>query len=98
MYFKRQFKGGGADHDPRQKLYGVFFCDACKHEEYIEIKQPNLFRYDKVLTCPKCKSLGKDDRIKSLTVRKSQLELEQQRVRAEIEAVIKELDTIKESV
>jgi hypothetical protein len=76
----------------------VFHCDACGNEEWVEIKQTNLFRYDKILPCPKCHSLGKDDLIKSLTVKKSQLELEEQRVRAEIEAVIKELDTIKERV
>jgi DNA replicative helicase MCM subunit Mcm2 (Cdc46/Mcm family) len=95
MYFKRQFKGGGADHDPRQKLYGVFTCDACGNEEWLEIKQSTLFQYDKILTCPKCKSTGRDDLKKSLTVRKSQLELEQQRVRAEIEAVIKQLETME---
>lgn len=96
MYYLRQFKGGGGDQDPRQKLWGEFKCDTCGKLEWVEIKQPNLFQYDKIITCPKCGSKGKDDLIKALETKKTQLELEHVRIKAEIEKVIKELDSFKQ--
>jgi hypothetical protein len=38
MIFVRTYKGGGADHDPRQKTWAEFHCDVCGENEDVDIQ------------------------------------------------------------
>jgi len=93
MYYKREFQSGPS-YDPRQKTFGVFGCDACGNEEFVEMKQLGLFDRTQARPCPKCKSFGKSDLINNLHTKKSLLEKEELRIKREIEKVLAELDQL----
>jgi len=65
--FVREYLGGAADHDVRQKRYAEFHCDACGANEDVDITgRRQTFRFNAPRRCPKCKSFGKDDRVNAI--------------------------------
>lgn len=94
MYIKRDFKGGGANHDPRQKHWVEFVCD-CGHEEHVDITgRESTFRFDQIRKCPKCKSFGRHDKeialkeqIKKLTETKTTIDVEIERLTEELKQI-----------
>lgn len=67
MYFKRQFYGGGAEHDVRRKLWAEFECELCGAEDHVDITQMEAtFNRSKPRRCPECGKYGKDDQLRNL--------------------------------
>ena len=92
MYFKRFFKSGGKDYDPRQHYNAEFICTACNNIEWYPNVKPDSFDTEDRL-CPECKSMGVEDRKNKLLAKKKNLEDQENKIRKEIEGIIKELDT-----
>jgi hypothetical protein len=94
MYFVRTYTGGGADYDPRSKLWSVWQCDVCGEESDIECR-PNVdMKFNEARKCPECHSFGKEDHAKQLLVKKNLLEIERERINQEIDKIINEINQI----
>ena len=90
MYFNRTYKGGGADHDPRQKHWAEFICSSCGNVEDIDITgRSSEFDFNRVRKCPKCKALNLDDYKKNLESEIEKLSI----AKKECIRKIQELDT-----
>lgn len=91
MIFVREFESGFG-HDPRNKWYAVYKCDACGHEDYIHMPMPSIFNRNP-RKCPKCHCLRAEDLRKSLAIKKAQLEAERARLDREIAELVVEMET-----
>jgi phage FluMu protein Com len=98
MYHIKTYKGGAGDHDPRQLTWAVFHCDACGHNEDINITgRVQTFQFHVPQKCPKCKSFGKMDRIVGIRKEIEQLTSTQNNILVTIEQLTKELQVLSES-
>jgi hypothetical protein len=95
MFFVKTFYGGGAEYDPRRKLYARFQCDVCNYELHIDITANGTFNVDKPRKCPSCLSFGKKDYIISLQSKKERLISEKQKIENEIHKICNEIQTLE---
>jgi hypothetical protein len=95
MYHTRTFKGGAADHDPRQLTWAVFHCDVCGEDNEINITgRQGTFQFHVARKCPHCNSFGKEDKIISLKKEIEKLTENKTSIGVEIERLEKELKSL----
>lgn len=98
-YHTRTYKGGGADHDPRQKTWAEFHCDVCGENEDVDITgRQNSFRFNQVRLCPHCKSHGKEDRAKSIRKEIEELTATRNNIDVSIDELTAELEQLSEGI
>ena len=96
-YFVRQYKSGGADHDPRQKYWAVFHCDVCGDDEDVDITgRQHTFQFNASRLCPKCLCHGKNDRLIAIKKEIEELTSTKDNIEVTIEKLIAELEQLSE--
>ncbi len=93
MYYLRTWKNG-VDHDPRQRTFVEYHCDACNKNHDVDIT--GNFKYDKtrIRKCPHCRAFGKDDKKQSLKLELEELTEQRSVIEIKIEKLISELEVI----
>ena len=98
MYFNRTYKGGGADHDPRQKHWAEFICSSCGNVEDIDITgRSSEFDFNRVRKCPKCKALNPDDYKKNLESEIEKLSIAKNNIDIQIEECIRKIQELEDN-
>jgi rubredoxin len=94
MFFKRKYKSGGADYDPRQRVWAEFVCSNCGHIEDIDISggKEATFIFDQERLCPKCHTYNSDDYKKNLQAEIEKLTLSKRNIEVQIEECIRKMD------
>jgi hypothetical protein len=95
MYFVRTFTTGAGGSDPRDNTIAVFMCDVCGKDEWVTIPRGTKVSPTEIRRCKKCGAMGKDDHRKSLEVKRDELKVQEELIRAEIEKVISELASLE---
>jgi len=98
MVYTRTYKGGGADHDPRQKTWAEFHCDVCGENEDVDITgRAHTFQFNIPRMCPHCHSLGKDDRLTSLKKEIESLTATRENIDVMIEQLTSQIEALSET-
>jgi hypothetical protein len=98
MYHIRTYKGGGADHDPRQKIWAEFKCGICGHVEDVDITgRQHTFQFNVSRLCPKCKCHDKNDRLIAIKKEIEELTSTKDNIEVTIEELTKELEKLSET-
>jgi hypothetical protein len=99
MVFKREYKGGGADHDPRQKHYFVYVCNCCGHEVDLDVTaRSHTIDKSKERECPKCHQKSPNDYVNVLKVQLEVLTQAKNKTEIEIEKTIREIEEFSKKV
>lgn len=98
MYHVKTFKGGGANHDPRQKTWAEFKCDVCGHEEHVDITgRTGTFQFNVSRLCPKCNCHGKNDRLIAIKKEIEELTSTKDNIEVTINELTEELEKLSET-
>lgn len=97
MYFKRRYKSGGEDYDPRQKHWAEFVCSNCDHIEDVDISggKAATFDFSRERLCPKCNTYGPDDYKKNLMAEIDKLTAARKRIDIEIEECQRKINEVE---
>jgi len=96
--FVREYLGGAADHDVRQKRYAEFHCEVCGANEDVDITgRRQTFQFNAPRKCPKCKSLGKNDRVNSIKKQIEMLTEDKSNIEVTIQRLTQELSELSSS-
>ncbi|MDD5651736.1 MAG: hypothetical protein PHF86_15175 [Candidatus Nanoarchaeia archaeon] len=98
MYFVKTYKAGGADYDPRQKIWALYRCSLCKKESLIEVTRTiDTFDFSVERRCEKCGMINSDDRVINMKAQIDKLTMEKSRIQVQIEKLETELNEVTET-
>jgi len=101
MYFVKKFGSAlnTTRRDPRDKLWAEFKCDVCGHVHNIDVSTTfHTFNFDAVRSCPKCHSLGTDDRLKNIQTQVEQLTEKKSEIQIKIDQLCREAEELERKV
>lgn len=97
MYFTRKF-GAGLDktsRDPRDKIFAEFKCGLCGQTSEIDISSTfATFDFNRERKCPKCGQINSEDKAINLQAQISKLTVDKSRIEIEIEKLTEELQEV----
>ena len=95
MYFVREYKGGGADYDPRQKHYAEFNCLVCNKLSDIDITgRADTFDFQRERICLHCGQKSPQDSLLNLKAQIEQLTQQKNNLAIKIDQLIREAEQL----
>ncbi|MFW6272694.1 MAG: hypothetical protein ACOC2U_02805 [bacterium] len=96
MYFVRTYNAGGAEHDPRRKLWAEFHCSLCEENTDFDITTTkHTFQFDRERKCPHCGQINSEDKFKNLQAQLDKLTEQKSKIEIEIDRIERELNENK---
>ncbi len=97
MYYLRSYTSGGADYDPRQKLWAEFHCNACGENSDIDITSTrHTFQFDRERKCHHCGCVNPEDKVLNLQAQIDKLTADKERINVEIDRLCNEIEQCDE--